>query len=189
VIRDLAVDDAALARHGRAVVEAIGTIETDVPVYVDVSNWARWQTFVEQTLAMLAALVAEGRLTLTVGGDTDDVAAWAASGEVRRLIETSSRLIHGDLNPGNVLVAADGYRVIDWQHPKLAPRDVDLATLLEGRPGIFEHVSAPAIGVFYTLRLFWAVEAKTHLLPGVDGLFDRWSSDAIAFIRRAAASV
>ena len=81
--------------------------------------------------------------------------------------------------------------MIDWQHPKLAPADVDLVALLEGAPlkgtpNLFEHAPAAAIGVFYFLRLYWAVEAKMNLLPNVQGLFDRWSSDAISFIRRAA---
>jgi hypothetical protein len=30
------------------------------------------------------------------------------------------------------------------------------------------------------------VNAKANLLPNAQGLFDRWSSDAIGFIRRAA---
>ena len=186
LIRDLELNDADLARHGRALVEAIGAIEADVPVYIDVSDMARWTAFVEATLAMLAELVAGGRLTLSVDANVSDVAAWARSADVRGLIERTARLTHGDLNPGNVFVVGDGYRVIDWQRPQLAPADVDLVALLEGRPDLFRHAPAAAIGVFYFLRLYWAVEAKTNLLPNVRGLFDRWSSDAIGFIRRAA---
>ena len=180
-----------LARHGRAIVEAIGAIKADVPVYIDISNGARWAAFVQRTLEMLGELVADGRLKLSVDIDLSDVAAWTATDEVRRLIGRTSRLIQGDLNPGNVFITGDGYRVIDWQHPKLAPADVDLVALLEGAPlkgtpNLFEHAPAAAIGVFYFLRLYWAVEAKMNLLPNVQGLFDRWSSDAISFIRRAA---
>lgn len=187
LIRDLKLPDAELARHGRAIVEAIGRIDADVPVYIDIGDRARWATFVDTTLGMLTDLVDRGRLTLTVDGNLDDVAAWAASAEVQRLTD-GARLSHGDLNAGNVFVKADGYRVIDWQRPQLAPPEVDLVALLEGTRGLFEHASAPAIGVFYFLRLYWAVEAKTHLLPQVRGLFERWSSDAIGFIRRAAAA-
>lgn len=186
LIRDLELSDAELARHGRALVEAIGAIEAEVPVYIDVSNMARWMAFVEATLAMLSTLVADGRLTLTVDADVGDVSAWARSDDVRHLIERTARLTHGDLNPGNVFVLRDGYRVIDWQRPQLAPADVDLVALLEGRADLFRHAPAPAIGVFYLLRLHWAVNAKMNLLPNVQGLFDRWSSDAIGFIRRAA---
>ena len=189
VLRDLALPADELARHGRALVEAVGTIEADVPVYVDIASRARWAAFVDRVLAMLAALTADGRLTLSVDGDVSDVAAWAASPEVLALIDTTSRLTHGDGNPGNAFLTADGYRIIDWQQPKLAPRDTDLVCLLEGYPTLFEHAPAPAIGVFYMLRLHWAVEAKTHLLPQITGVFDRWSSDALSFIRQAAASV
>lgn len=186
LIRDLDLSDAELARRGHALVDAIGRVEADVPVYIDVSDMALWTAFVEATLAMLAELMADGRLTLSVEADVTDVAAWAASADVRNLIERTARLTHGDLNPGNVFVVGGGYRVIDWQRPQLAPADVDLVALLEGRPDLFRHAPAAAIGVFYFLRLYWAVEAKTNLLPGVQGLFDRWSSDAIGFIRRAA---
>lgn len=191
LIRDLQLTAPELARHGRAIVEAIGAIKADVPVYIDISNGARWAAFVQRTLEMLGELVADGRLKLSVDVDLSDVAAWTVTDEVRRLIGRTSRLIQGDLNPGNVFITGDGYRVIDWQHPKLAPADVDLVALLEGAPlkgtpNLFEHAPAAAIGVFYFLRLYWAVEAKMNLLPNVQGLFDRWSSDAISFIRRAA---
>jgi len=86
-----------------------------------------------------------------------------------------------------VFVTDDGYRIIDWQRPQLAPAEVDLVSLLEGTPSLFQHASAPATGVFYMLRLHWAVTAKRDLLPRLRGVFDRWASDAIGFIRRAAA--
>ena len=155
LIRDLQLPTAELARHGRALVEAIGGIEADVPVYIDVGATARWLAFVEFHPGDAGRAVADGRLTLSVDSSTDDVAAWAASADVRRLIERTARLTHGDLNAGNVFVADGGYRVIDWQRPQLAPADVDLVALLEGAPDLFRHAPAPAIGMFYFLRLFW----------------------------------
>lgn len=191
LLRDLQLPADELARHGRALVEAIGAIEADVPVYIDISTAGLWQAFADSTLAMLSELVADQRLKLSVDGDLGDVAAWAASPDVRRLIDRTSRLTHGDLNPGNAFVTAGGYRIIDWQRPQLAPADVDLVALLEGgplegTPGLFRHAPAAAIGMFYFLRLYWAVNAKANLLPGIRGVFDRWASDAIGFIRRAA---
>jgi hypothetical protein len=190
LMRDLAPPADELARHGHALVEAIGEIGAsgeDVPVYIDVGAVDRWETFVDAVLAGLAELVADGRLSLSADASIGEVAAWAASADVRQLVEETSRLTHGDLNVGNVFVTDGGYRVIDWQRPQLAPAEVDLVSLLEGTPDLFRHASAPAIGVFYLLRLHWAVTAKRELLPHVrDGLFDRWASDAIGFIRRAA---
>ena len=160
----------------------------DLPVYVDISTAERWQAFVKVVLAGLAELVADGRLSLSVDTNVGDVEAWAASSDVLQLIQTTARLTHGDLNPGNVFVTDRGYRIIDWQRPQLAPAEVDLVALLEGASDLFRHASAPAIGVFYMLRLHWAVTAKRDLLPQVQGVFDRWASDAIGFIRRAAAA-
>ena len=189
LMRDLALPTAELARHGRALVAAIGEIGEEVPVYIDVGAAGRWEAFVEAVLGGLAELVADGRLSLTGDANVSKVAAWAASPDVLRLIETTSRLTHGDLNPGNVFVTEGGYRIIDWQRPQLAPAEVDLVSLLEGTADLFQHASAPAIGVFYLLRLHWAVTAKRDLLPHVrDGLFDRWASDAIGFIQHAAAA-
>jgi len=190
MIRDLALPMAEQARHGRALMAAISEmlVGEDPPIYLDIGTPDRWRAFAASTLAGLAELVGDGRLTLTLEADTADVAAWAASSGVLRLIERTSRLTHGDLNPGNVFVTDGGYRIIDWQRPQLAPAEVDLVCLLEGAPDLFEHASAAAIGVFYLVRLNWAVTAKRDLLPNIRGLFDRWSSDALAFIRRAAAA-
>jgi hypothetical protein len=193
LIRDMPLSDEDLAKHGRALVEAIGAIDEQVPVYIDISTHALWRAFVDSTLGMLSQLVADQRLEISAApGYVGDVERWASSAEVRRLIERTTRLTHGDLNPGNVFVTGDGYRIIDWQHPKLAPAETDLVALLEraplrGTPDLFRHASAPVIGMFYFLRLYWAVEAKTHLLPQLRGAFDRWASEALGFIRRAAA--
>jgi hypothetical protein len=191
LLRDLALPVAEQARHGRALMATIGEIGascSDPPVYLDISTVDLWRAFVDVTLSGLAELVGDGRLTLAADADTADVAAWSESAPVRRLIETTSRLTHGDLNPGNVFVVGDGYRIIDWQRTQLAPAQVDMVCLLEGAPDLFQHVSAPAIGVFYMLRLNWAVTAKRDLLPNIRGLFDRWSSEALAFIRQAASA-
>jgi hypothetical protein len=186
LLRDMQLSERELVGHGRAVVEAIGQIDADVPVYIDISSAARWREFVDATLGMLSRLVADERLVLSVARrDLDDVATWAESAQVRRLIDRTVRLTHGDLNGGNVFVTSSGYRVIDWQRPQLAPAEVDLATLLERTPYLFRHVQPAAIGVFYFLRLFWAVNAKANLLPEMRQLFDWWSSEAIGSIRRA----
>ena len=188
LLRDLQPSDGELLRHGRALMGEIGKINRDVPVYIDISTWSLWRDFLDSTLDALSDLVATERLSLTLDRSFDrgEIERWAGSDAVRRLIEQTSRLTHGDLKPDNIFVTADGYKIIDWQRPQLAPAEVDLVSMLEGSPSLFDHAPAPAIGVFYFLRLFWAVEAKANLLPGIDRLFDRWASEAIGFIRRAA---
>jgi hypothetical protein len=185
LIRDLALPPDELARHGHALVAAINGIDDDVPVYVDISTVERWRTFAEAVLSGLAELVADGRLSLSVDSNLDDISDWAASADVLNLIRTTARLTHGDLKPDNVFVTDGGYRISDWQRPQLAPAEVDLISMLEGTPDLFRYATAPAIGVFYLLRLHWAVAGKRDLLPELRGVFDRWASDALGFIRRA----
>jgi hypothetical protein len=185
LMRDLALPPDELARHGNALVAAIRGIGEDVPVYVDISTVERWRVFAETALSGLTELVADGRLSLSVDSNVDDVADWAASADVLSLIATTARLTHGDLKPDNVFVTDSGYRIIDWQRPQLAPAEVDLVSLMEGTSDLFRYASAPVIGVFYLLRLHWAVVGKRDLLPGLRGVFERWASDALGFIRRA----
>lgn len=186
LLLDMRLTEQEFIGHAHAVVEAIGQIDEDVPVYIDIGSVARWREFVDTTLGMLSRLIAEERLLLSVTRrDVEEVAQWTETEYVRDLIEGTARLTHGDLNMGNVFVTDAGYRVIDWQRPQIAPAQVDLATLLEGWPALFRHVAPAAIGMFYFLRLFWAVNAK-EMMPQTTHLFDRWSSEAIGYIRRAA---
>lgn len=41
--------------------------------------------------------------------------------------EPREALVHGDLHPGNVLMAADGPVVIDWENARAGPADLDAA--------------------------------------------------------------
>jgi hypothetical protein len=83
-----------------------------------------------------------------------------------------------------VFVRADGYRVIDWQRPVVAPPEVDLVALLvraglDPRP----YVDATTVRVFWFLQLHWAVEAQAHLFPERRWpLFDQWAAEAVGHI-------
>jgi aminoglycoside phosphotransferase (APT) family kinase protein len=48
--------------------------------------------------------------------------------DVATVIEPREALVHGDLHPGNVLVAGRGPVVIDWEGAGTGPRDADIAT-------------------------------------------------------------
>jgi aminoglycoside phosphotransferase (APT) family kinase protein len=47
---------------------------------------------------------------------------------IRTSHEPREALVHGDLHPGNVLAAASGPVVIDWEAAGAGPRDADVAT-------------------------------------------------------------
>lgn len=186
LLGDLRLSEAEKVKHGRRLIEAIGSISEEAPVYIDIGSTARWRDFVESTLGLLTQLIAEESLTLSVTDhDINLTARWAKSSPVHALINQTSRLTHGDLKPTNVFLEASRYRVIDWQRPQIAPAEVDLVGLMEREPYLFQHVSPATIGVFYFLRLYWAVNAKANLLPDLKGVFDWWSSEAITYIRRS----
>src|SRR6266568_8072490 len=95
-----------------------------------------------------------------------------------------------DLTADQIFVTGGGYRVIDWQRPVLGPPAVDLVALLVGAVtdrgparDPRRHVDAAVVGVFWFLRLYWAVEAQFDLFPDFRGaLFDQWSAEAITHI-------
>jgi aminoglycoside phosphotransferase (APT) family kinase protein len=99
---------------------------------------------------------------------------------VHDAVAAGSRLTHGDLKSDQIFVTSDGYRVIDWQRPVVAPPDVDLVSVLVDSgidPG--EYVGAAVRRLFWFLRLQWAVVAQFDLFPGRRWpLFDRWAAEA-----------
>jgi hypothetical protein len=181
LLRDVAHSAAEFVDHGRRVVADIGAIAGDVPVYVDLGSPSAWSTLVEGVLADLRQLIEDGRFGLTDLGQVEGVRSWATDGTVVGCVTAGARLAHGDLTAEQVFVTAEGYRVVDWQRPVVAPPEVDLVALLVGagldpRP----HVCATSVRVFWFLRLHWAVEAQAHLFP--DGrwpIFDQWAAEAI----------
>lgn len=183
---DLPLDELALVRHGRALIDEIGRIGGDPPVYVDVSTAALWRRLVATTLELWAGLIDDGRFELTTRGDTEVVAAWSSSPSVLDVIGRTSRLVNGDFKGDAVFLAeGGGYRVVDWQRPYRAPAEVDLVTLLEARQiDPLAHVAPAVFGVRWFLHLHWAIEAKVHLLPHLT-LFDMWARDAAQNIARA----
>jgi hypothetical protein len=190
LLRDEARSDAELIHHGKQVVAQIGEIRGKLPVYLDIGSAGAWSAVGEVALEKLRKLIRDGRFGSTDLDAVDRVQRWAASARVVETVSEGPRVIHGDLTAEQVFVTGDGYRVIDWQRPVLGPPEVDLVALLVGavtdRSAARDprrHVDAAVVGVFWFLRLYWAVEAQFDLFPEFRGaLFDQWSAEAIAHI-------
>jgi hypothetical protein len=183
---DTVGDEDDLLTHGRRLVAAIGTIGGRPPHYLDIGSIPAWTAVVGTALDTLTALIAAGRFRLTEPDMVARVRAWAGTDRVHAAITANPRLVHGDLTAEQVLVTPDGYRVLDWQRPVLGPPEIDLVALLVSRrlrPR--QHVDPTLVGVFWLLRLHWAVLAQSALLPEHPGpLFDQWAAQAVNRILR-----
>ena len=101
-------------------------------------------------------------------------------------VAANPQVTHGDLKADQVFLAADGYRIIDWQRPAVSPPEVDLVLLLVAQDiDPSEFVEPAVVGIFWLVRLHWAAEAQYELFPGGRWeLFDEWSQEAVHNILR-----
>jgi hypothetical protein len=183
-LRDEGHDEAALVAQGRELVQEIGRIAGDVPVYRDLGTLPGWRGFVEETLGMLLALVDSQTFPNIAPEEIAALARWAQTPDVLEIVDTTSQLLHGDLKAEHVFRTDEGWKLLDWQRPCRAPGDIDLALLLESQkidPG--PYVAPAALGIRWFLLLHWACEAKTNLLPDLP-FFEVWARQAIDAIRR-----
>jgi hypothetical protein len=190
LLRDVAQSDAELVSHGKQVVERIGEIQGHLPAYLDIGSASAWSSVGETALENLRQLVQDGRFKSMDRDVVDRVRAWASSATVMDAVTECPRLVHGDLTAAQIFVTGDGYRVIDWQRPVVGPPEVDLVALLVGAVGDRgptreprRYVDMAVVGVFWFLRLYWAVEAQFDLFPDFrGGLFDQWAKEAVTRI-------
>jgi hypothetical protein len=184
LLTDQAHSPAELAEHGHEVIAQIGEIAGDLPTYLDIGSIPAWSAEVEITLEKLEKLILDRRFPRTDLDAVQRVRTWAASAPVTAAIAATPRLTHGDLKADQIFVTTDGYRVIDWQRPIVAPPETDLVSLLvcqnfDPRP----FVADPIVGIFWFLRLHWAVTAQHDLFPANHWpAFDQWAAEAIGQI-------
>ena len=184
LLRDEAYSTSALVHHGKRVIDEIGKIEGSLPAYLDIGSAEAWSSVSEIVFAKLTTLIGDRRMTLVTLDALERVRQWTQSPSVIETVGSQSRLSHGDLTAEQIFVTPDGYRVIDWQRPVIAPPDVDLVALLVGQNlDPRAYVDPIVIGVFWFLRLNWAVEAQFDLFPDKRWpLFDQWAAEAVNHI-------
>jgi hypothetical protein len=188
LLRDVARRDTEMVEHGRRLIARIEEIRSesggDLPAYLDVGSIEAWRGNAVMALEKLRALVLDGRFRSIDPTAVQAVTSWSTARDVLAAASASPRLTHGDLKGDQVFVTSDGYRVINWQRPVIAPPDTDLVSLLveEGmQPDRFIDVTI--IRMFWFLRLCWAVEAQFDLFPDfTGGPFERWAKRAVRHI-------
>jgi Phosphotransferase enzyme family len=167
--------------RGRDIVSEIAGIGGDLPSYLDIGSVATWAAVVDEVLSRREDLVAAGWFTHRDRDAASRLRTWAESPAVLSAIGARSRVIHGDLTGNQVFVTDSGYRVIDWQRPVIAPAEADLVSLL-----VDQHVEPrgvvddAVVGVFWFLRLHWAVVAQDELFPDAPRkLFNDWARESV----------
>jgi hypothetical protein len=173
-----------LLNHGRQILAALDEIQRDVPVYLNIGSTVAWTETVKNVLEKLSKLILIKRFRSINPNLAEEIKLWALRDNVLETIVTSSHLIHGDLKADQIFITPDGYKVIDWQRPAIAPSEIDLVSLLIGQqidPLLF--VSPVIVQIFWFVRLHWAVEAQAELFPDRRWpLFEQWASEAISGI-------
>ena len=187
LLHNLVHDEREFVEQGKRVVAQIGAIAGDLPVVVDIGSTDRWKAAVERTLTQQRTLIEDGCFHATTLDHVTEVMHWATNAEVLATITAAPRVIHGDLTADQVFVTEDGFRVIDWQRPAVAPPDVDLVALcVRQHIDPRQYVDAATVGIYWLLHLRWAVQAQYELFPNTAWpLFDRWAADAVSQILRA----
>ncbi|MBI1257090.1 MAG: phosphotransferase [Chloroflexi bacterium] len=184
LLRDEAYSASALVHHGRRVIEQIGAITGDLPVYLDIGSAEKWAAECEFVFERLATLIADKRFTSVDPAGLSQVRGWAHSTSVVETVAYQSRLIHGDLTAEQVFVTPDGYRIIDWQRPMIAPPEIDLVVLLDRQKiDPYPFVDPVAIRLYWFLHLRWAVVAQHDLFPRERWpIFNQWAAEAVRHI-------
>jgi hypothetical protein len=170
-----------LIESGREIISEIAAIRGDLPSYLDIGSVTSWTAVVDEVLSRREQLTETGWFTHPDHQAANRIRAWARSEPVVSAISAGSRVIHGDLTGGQVFVTESGYRVIDWQRPVIAPAEVDLVSLLVGsRVDPHGVIDDATVGIFWLLRLHWAVAAQYELFPDARRkLFDDWATEAV----------
>ncbi|MBA8793437.1 hypothetical protein FHX74_001042 [Friedmanniella endophytica] len=174
----------------RAVEDAIAAIDVSAPVHLDLSTPETWALAVDETRRGLRAVISGGRFRRVPLDLVDAFVAWAHDSATLAEITDDTGLVHGDLTPDEVFLTEDGgCRVIDWQRPVRGPRGIDRAALLRmGGIEPADHVPRYCLQVEAYLRLHWAVQCATEVLPGLppEG-YQTWAIDALQRIGELAA--
>ncbi|GAB3765135.1 phosphotransferase [Microlunatus parietis] len=189
-VGELSVDHDQLRRHGEAVLDQLGRLSRGLPVCLDVGSPHLWTAEVARTLDKLRRLIMDGRFTEPGPEVINAIADWTSSAPVIDKIATESRVVHRDLKPEHILLGEDGYRVIDWQHPAVAPARTDLVWLLaHGGVDAFPYVDPADYGIAHFLHLRWAVVAAHDFFPEFTApIFQDWATEGATGILRAAGS-
>jgi len=112
---------------------------------------------------MLSNLIKEGVFTKVPISQLNDLKKWSEHNNVITTLEVESGFTHGDLNGDNIFLTNNGLKVIDWQRPKFAPRNIDLIGLLIGHNiDPLKYCRIESVQLFWFLELNWFTLCKSR---------------------------
>jgi hypothetical protein len=187
LVRDLALPVEEVVHIGREVTRQIAAIEGDPPCLFDVGNETRWGNVMAGMFEGLHSLVADGRFHLVDQDTVKTLEHFALGNDVLSALRADPGFVHGDLTGDNLFVLPVGYRVIDWQYPRRAPRSLDLAILLESL-GIHPepYAGAGIVRMMYLLRIWWLTQCATTWIRDAVSHYDRMIVELAERISRPA---
>jgi hypothetical protein len=172
IVRDQHLRETEITKIGRLVMAQIASIEGTLPAYLDVGSEERWVALVSELARSLRTMCSRGYLRHMTPGQVDALERSALGPSTLEAFR-DTRYAHGDLTATNLFVRPDGFHLIDWQFPKIAPRDLDLATLLESLDvDPLDHVDAGTVLAMWVLRIHWFAECATRWFPAGMASYD-----------------
>jgi len=183
-LSDLTLAPAQVFSIVDTLVTQIGQLRGALPALADLRLPAAWRAYGETIVTDLQQLVADGRFVQVTAALIDEVAAWLQAPSVLAALSGPTGYVHLDLTADNVLVLADGYRVLDWQRPIWGPVDLDRATLLtalgiDPRP----YVADGVLPLRTLLAIGWFAQAACRWFPAGIPTYDRQIAGLIGQLR------
>ncbi len=184
-LTDYDVNEPDLVRIGRELQTEIRNIQGDLPVFTDIGDSQKWNSFSRSVLARLARLIEQGVFSHMDIFLVRELAEWADTSAIADIVNHESCFTHGDHNADNIFILQDGYRVIDWARPRYAPGDVDLVDLLLGRGfNPYPYVKREIVQLVCFLRIDWFTLCTATLIPGGSSFNERYVMDAVESLLR-----
>ena len=173
-LEDLALPEGEMLALIEEILDAIASIQGDLPYYLDLRSASAWQDAMDEMLANLQRLLEEGKLHQLTAQALQAFQGWAQAPEVLEALAENPGLAHTDLGGDNILVTPQGLRVIDWQRPIHGPRALDRLRLLESAGiGLDGRVSTGILRVQRLLSIHWLAEAASRWFPEGVETYDR----------------
>jgi hypothetical protein len=166
MLQDLALSESERVEAAKRASHAVAELSMNLPIYADLSGAAGWKRFAVQICTQLAELCASSDFQQTTVSTASALAAWANSAEMIQAASIQPALAHADLSGNNIFIVPGGFKIIDWQFPRLAPAGFDLASLLENLGYDPTQVVDPRIvKIVWFVRLAWFTDCKQRLFP------------------------